>query len=81
MIQEEIPEGNQEGVKDPHLDRALVIRVGDTQVLRVNVHQLELKVRDPVGLLVLEHEGHRVRRLVRLERHNVVVVAALQHLP
>eukprot|EP00962_Isochrysis_galbana_P019815 scaffold5777_cov101-Isochrysis_galbana.AAC.5 len=64
-----------------HLDRALVVGVRDPQVLRVDVHELELKVRDAVGVLVLEHEVHRVAVLVRLESHDVVIVAALEYLP
>mmetsp|Transcript_24124 Transcript_24124/g.75398 ORF Transcript_24124/g.75398 Transcript_24124/m.75398 type:complete len:257 (+) Transcript_24124:462-1232(+) len=63
-----------------HLDRALVVGVRDPQVLRVDVHELELKVRDAVGVLVLEHEVHRVAVLVRLESHDVVIVAALEYL-
>tara|TARA_B110001452_G_scaffold13284_1_gene10969 strand:- start:515 stop:1012 length:498 start_codon:yes stop_codon:yes gene_type:complete len=36
-----------------HLDLALVLGIGDAEVLRVNVHELELEVRDAVLRLVL----------------------------
>mmetsp|Transcript_25393 Transcript_25393/g.51039 ORF Transcript_25393/g.51039 Transcript_25393/m.51039 type:complete len:239 (-) Transcript_25393:158-874(-) len=63
-----------------HLNAALVVGVGDAKVLGINVHQLELEVRDAVLGLVLKHEGHGVGLVIRLESDDVVVIAALEHL-
>mmetsp|Transcript_37364 Transcript_37364/g.98845 ORF Transcript_37364/g.98845 Transcript_37364/m.98845 type:complete len:345 (+) Transcript_37364:1-1035(+) len=63
-----------------HLDDRLVVRIRNAKVLGVNVHQLELEVRNAVLRLVLEHEGHGVRLVVGLERDDIVIVAALEHL-
>jgi hypothetical protein len=46
--------------------RRPVLRVRDAELLRVDVHELELEVRDVVGILGLEHEGDDVAGVLGL---------------
>jgi hypothetical protein len=46
-----------------HLDGGLVVSVWDAEVLRVNVHQLHLVLRDTVRVWALESEGDSIRRV------------------
>jgi hypothetical protein len=46
--------------------RRPVLRVRDAELLRVDVHELELEVRDAVGILGLEHEGDDVAGVLGL---------------
>ena len=60
-----------------HLDDALVVRVGDAEVLRVDVHELELEVANAVAVLALKQEARGVAVVIRLYCHRVVVARAL----
>ena len=63
-----------------HLDDGGVVGLGDAKVLCVQVHQLHLVIGDLVLVRRLEHEGHSVGVVLRLDRDDVVVGRALQDL-
>ena len=49
-------------------------------MLLINVHQLDIVLAHAVRLVVLEHQVDHVRRVLRLEREDVLVLRASQHL-
>ena len=62
------------------VDLGVVDRVGDAEVLLVDVHELHLVLADAVRLLGLEQEREDVLRLVGAERDRVRVGGALDDL-
>ena len=63
-----------------HADGRLVLHVGNAQMVRLNVHELQVKVADSLGVGRLKHEGEDLGSVLGLEGDGVVVSAALQDL-
>jgi len=63
-----------------HLHCAPVLRVRNAEVVGVNIHELELKVRYPLRVLALEQESELLPLVLGLEGYHVVVVGALEDL-
>ena len=63
-----------------HADGRGVLGVRDAEVLLVNVHELEVVLRDPVRLGALEDEVEDVGRILGLEGEDVLVLGGAQHL-
>jgi hypothetical protein len=63
-----------------HLHVALVLRLGQAQVLRLDVHQLEAELGDAVLLRILEIHIQNIATILTLQGHHVVVATALQQL-
>ena len=63
-----------------HGDCCRVLRVRDTQVLLIDVHELNVVLAYPVTLCALENQVHDIRRILRLEREDVLVLCAPQDL-
>lgn len=49
-------------------------------MLLVNIHQLDIVLAYPIRLRALEHQIHRIRLVLRLERQNVLVLSSPQNL-
>lgn len=63
-----------------HGDRGGVLCLGDTQVLLVDVHELEVILGEAVGVGVLKDQVQAVGRVLGLEGHDVVVLGGAEHL-
>lgn len=63
-----------------HRDGRRVFGVRDTQVLLVNVHELDVVFTQSVALRALEHQVDDVRRILGLEGQDVIVLCAAQDL-
>jgi hypothetical protein len=61
-------------------DGSAVLSFGDTEVLLVDVHELDIILADTVVLGVLKDEAEHVRRILRLQRQGIVVLGRAQHL-
>lgn len=62
-----------------HGDGGAILGIGDTQVLLVNVHELEVVLADAVIVAALEDEVEHVGRVVGLERQEVFVLGSAQN--
>jgi len=49
-------------------------------MLLIDVHQLDIVLAEPVGLLALKHQVDHVGRILGLEREDVVVLRRAEHL-
>ena len=63
-----------------HAHSALVLSVGDAEVLRLNIHKLELKIGHSVLLGGLKNKGKDIGLLFALQGHNVIISGTLQDL-
>ncbi|KAI6761058.1 hypothetical protein HG531_001611 [Fusarium graminearum] len=62
-----------------HLDSGSVLGIGDTQVLLVNVHELEVVLADTVVLDVLELEVQHIRAILSLECKDILVLGSTEN--
>lgn len=62
-----------------HLNRSRILCLGNSQVLLVDVHQLDIILAYPVGLRALEHEVNRVGGVLGLERQDIFVLGGPQN--
>jgi hypothetical protein len=63
-----------------HGDRCSVFGVRDTQMLLVNVHELDVVLAQPVALRALEHQVDNIRRILGFQCEDVIVLCAAQDL-
>lgn len=71
---------NAAELRSRHGDSGSVLRLGDTQVLLVNVHELQVILADTVVLAALKDEVEHIRRVLSLERQDIFVLGSAQHL-
>ena len=63
-----------------HRDRRRIVRLGNAEMLLIDVHELDVVLAQPVALLALKHHVHDVGRVLGLEREDVLVRGAAEHL-
>ena len=63
-----------------HLDGGGILGFGNSQVLLVNVHELEVVFGDPLGFDVLELQVEHIGRVLGLEGEDIFVSCRPQHL-
>jgi hypothetical protein len=61
-------------------DGSAIVGLGDTEVLLVDVHELDIILADTVVLGVFEDQAEHVRRVLRLQRQGIIALRRTQHL-
>jgi len=64
-----------------HLNGTLVLSIGDSELLAVNVHEFELKVGNAILPGTLEHQRQGVPVVLGLQGDDIVIPCALENLP
>lgn len=61
-----------------HGNSRSVLSVGDTKVLLVNVHELDVILADPVALCALEDQVDNIGCVLSLEGENILILCATE---
>ena len=63
-----------------HLNCGSIFGFGNSQMLLVDIHQLDIVLAYPVRLRALEHQVHGIRRVVGLQSQHILVLSSPQDL-